>query len=48
MGLYNSHSVMGANARFFYNAYEINAPSVVWKEHCDVEDNLIRVTSQIK
>ena len=41
---------MGANARFLYNAYKINAPSVdvLWKECRDVEDNLIRVTSQIK
>ena len=47
MGLHNSHSIMGANARFLYNAYEMNASSVgvLWKERCDVEDNLIRVSS---
>ena len=33
-----------------YNAYKAYAPSVdvLWKERRDVEDNLIRVTSQIK
>ena len=38
MGLRNSHSIMGANARFLYNAYKMNAPSVdvVWKERCEI------------
>ena len=41
---------MGANARLLYNAYKMNAPSVdvLRKERRDVEDNLTRVTSQIR